>query len=121
MDARVISAFTRVFPRAVPAHDKSKLGRVLINEQCPNSLMLRRRRQRAVRSLRVRTPGTARGAFVRSSKNGVGRPSPRTHQPSILDARQAKTPSDGGPGAFGGGGPTAEVSWVRQSRRPRHP
>src|SRR5262245_33077052 len=110
MDARVISAFTRVFRRAMPAHDKSERGRVLINEQCPNSLMFRKRRQRAVRSLRVRTRGTARGAFVRSSKNGVGRPSPRAHQASILDARQAKTPSDGGPGAFGGSAPTAELS-----------
>ena len=52
----------------------------------------------------------ARGAFVQSSKKGVGRPSPRTHQPSILDARRVKTASDGGPGAFGGSGPAAERS-----------
>jgi hypothetical protein len=64
--------------------------------------------QRAARSLRVSTSGTARGAFVQSSKNGVGPPSPRTHQPSMLEARRAKTPSDGGPGAFGGSGPAAE-------------
>jgi hypothetical protein len=42
--------------------------------------------QRAARSLGVSTRGTARGAFVRSSKNGVGRLSPRTHQPRIFDA-----------------------------------
>lgn len=58
----------------------------------------------------VSTRGTARAVFVRSSKNGVGRPSPRTHQPSNLDAWRAKTPSHGGPGAFGGSGPTAERS-----------
>jgi hypothetical protein len=36
--------------------------------------------QREARSLGVSTCGTARGAFVPSSKNGVGRLSPRTHQ-----------------------------------------
>src|SRR5262249_60667449 len=63
--------------------------------------------QRAARSLRVSTRGTACGAFVRSSKNGDGRPSPSTHQPNIYDARRAKTPSDGGAGAYGGSRPTA--------------
>src|SRR6516165_2045289 len=78
----------------------------------PNSFMFRKdgTGQRAARSLRVSTRGTARGAFVRSSKNGVGRPSRRTRQPSILDARRAKTPNDGGSGAFGGSGPTADLS-----------
>src|SRR5262249_20433679 len=69
---------------------------------------------RLARSLRVSTRGTARGAFVRSSKSGDGRPSPSTHQPNIFDARRAKTPSDGGAGAFGGSGPTAERSEMRQ-------
>src|SRR5207245_11128738 len=58
--------------------------------------------QRAARSLCVSTRGTARGAFVRSSKNGVGRPSPRTHQRSIIDVRRPNYPSAGGPGGFGG-------------------
>jgi aminoglycoside 3-N-acetyltransferase I len=31
--------------------------------------------------------GTERGAFVRSSKNGFGRPSPRIHQPTTFVAR----------------------------------
>src|SRR5215475_684552 len=48
----------------------------------------------------------ARGALVRSSKSGDGRASPRTHQPNIVDARRAKTPNEGGAGAFGGSGPT---------------
>jgi hypothetical protein len=39
---------------------------------------------------------------VRSSKNGVGRPSPRNHQPRSLDARRAKRLSEGGAGALGG-------------------
>ena len=68
------------------------------------------RSQRAARSLRVSTRGTASGAFVRSSKSGDGLPSPSTHQPNIFDARRAKTPSDGGAGAFGGSAPTAERS-----------
>ena len=34
----------------------------------------------------------------------------RIHQPNIFNARLAKTPSDGGAGAFGGSGPTAERS-----------
>src|SRR5262249_59730018 len=76
---------------------------------------------RLARSLRVSTRGTARGAFVRSSKSGDGQPSPSTHQPNIFDARRAKTPSDGGAGAFGGRGPTAERSQMRQSRGARTP
>ena len=48
----------------------------------------------------------ARGAIVRSSKNGVGRPSPRTHQPSTMDARRAKTMSDGARSMVGGSGGT---------------
>jgi len=43
-------------------------------------------------------------------QNGVGLPSPRNHQPKILDARRTKTPSDGDAGAFGGSGPMAERS-----------
>lgn len=66
--------------------------------------------QSAARSLRVSTRGTAHGAFVRSSKNGVGRLSPSTHHPSNFDARRAKTPTDGGPGAVDGSGPMAELS-----------
>src|SRR5262249_60455199 len=73
--------------------------------------------QRAARSLRVSTRGTACGAFVQSSKNGDGRPSPSAHQPNIFDARRAKTPSDGGAGAFGGDGPTQEGSWRRHKGR----
>jgi hypothetical protein len=65
--------------------------------------------KRAARSLGVSTRGTQSGAFV-SSKNGVGRPSPRNHQPRILDARRAKMLSEGGAGAFGGSGPMAERS-----------
>jgi hypothetical protein len=60
----------------------------------------------------------ARGAPVRSSKNGVGRASPLTHQPSIFDVRQPKTRSDGGGGAFSGSSPTAERSKMRQSGAP---
>jgi len=66
--------------------------------------------QRAARSLRMSTHGTEHGAFVLSSKNGVGRASPRIHQPNIFDARRAKTPSEGGGAAVGGSGPTAERS-----------
>ena len=66
--------------------------------------------KRAARSLGVSTRGTQSGAFVSSAKNGVGRPSPRNHQPRILDARRAKTLSEGGAGAFGGSGPMAERS-----------
>src|SRR5262249_41823964 len=44
------------------------------------------------------------------TEQNKGRPSPSTHQPNIFDARRAKTPSDGGAGAFGGSGPTAERS-----------
>jgi hypothetical protein len=40
-------------------------------------------------------------------EDGVGRPSPRNHQPKILDARSAKMMSEGGAGAFG---PMAERS-----------
>jgi hypothetical protein len=70
------------------------------------------------RSLSLSARGTARGALVRSSKNGVGRPSPRTHQPSSFDARRAKSPTDGGGGAFGGSAPIAERSKIRQSGGP---
>jgi hypothetical protein len=56
--------------------------------------------------------GTARDAFVRSSKNGVGRLSPSSHQPRSFDARRAKTPADGGPGAFGGSGPIDHTLFV---------
>ncbi len=66
--------------------------------------------QRAARSLRVSTCGTEHGAFVLTSKNGLGRASPRIHQPSIFDARRTKTRSNGGAGAIGGSGPTAERS-----------
>src|SRR5215471_12625400 len=54
--------------------------------------------------------GTERGAFVRSSKNGFGRASPRIHQLTTFAARQAKTRSDGGGAAFDGSGPMAECS-----------
>jgi len=64
--------------------------------------------QRAARSPGVSTRGTEQG--VRSSKNGVGRASPRTHQPSSFDARRTKIPNDVGGGAVGGSGPTAERS-----------
>ncbi len=74
--------------------------------------------QNPARSLPVSRWGTARGALVRSSKNGVGRLSPRTHQSSIFEARRAKTPSDGGGGTSGGSGPTEERSKMRQSGGP---
>jgi len=64
--------------------------------------------QRAARSLRVSTRGTEHGAFVLSSKNGVGRASPRIHQPNIFDARRTEIPNDGGAGGVGESGPTAE-------------
>ena len=66
--------------------------------------------QRAARSLRVSTRGTEHGAFVLSSKNGVGRARPRIHQPNIFDARRTETPNDGGAVGVGGSGPTAEHS-----------
>ena len=66
--------------------------------------------QRAAPSLRASTRGTEHGAFVLSSKKGVGRASPRIHQLKIFVARRAKIPSEGGGAAFGGSGPTAERS-----------
>src|SRR6516165_10674743 len=54
--------------------------------------------------------GTERGAFVRSSKNGFGRASPRIHQPTTFVARQTKTRNDGGGAAFDGSDPMAERS-----------
>jgi hypothetical protein len=53
------------------------------------------RRDRAARSHGVSTRGTAQGAFVRSSKNGVGRLGPRIHQPSIFDARRNEIDAKG--------------------------
>src|SRR6516164_8280297 len=85
---------------------KDVLASLLVTDVQAHAL----RTQRAARSLRVSTRGTTRGAFERSSKSGDGRPRPSTHQPNIVDARRAKTPSDGGAGAFGGSGPTAERS-----------
>src|SRR5262249_8603191 len=66
--------------------------------------------QRAARSLRVSRRGAEHGAFVLSSKNGVGRARPRIHQPNIFDARRTETPNDGGAVGVGGSGPTAERS-----------
>ena len=66
--------------------------------------------QRAARSLRVSTRGAEHGAFVLSSKNGVGRARPRIHQPNIFDARQTETLNDGGAVGVDGSGPTAERS-----------
>jgi len=73
---------------------------------------------RAARSRFVSVCGAESGAFVKSSKNGVGQPSPRNHQPRSFDARRAKTASDGGGAAFGGRGPTAERSKMRHRGRP---
>jgi hypothetical protein len=78
----------------------------------------RTKRGQRPRSRSVSARGTARGVLVRTSKNGVGRASPRTHQPSSFDTRRAKSPTDGGGGAFGGSGPTAEPSNIRQSGGP---
>src|SRR5262249_52395754 len=69
--------------------------------------------QRAARSAGVSTRGTEQGAFVRLSKNGVGRASPRTHQPSSFVARRTKIPNEGGGGAVGGSGPAAARSSLR--------
>jgi hypothetical protein len=44
---------------------------------------------RGARSLGESIRGSEIGAFVRSSKNGFGRPSPRNHQPSNFDPRRA--------------------------------
>jgi hypothetical protein len=44
---------------------------------------------RVARSLGESIRGSEIGAFVRSSKNGFGRPSPRNHQPSNFDPRRA--------------------------------
>ncbi len=58
--------------------------------------------QRAARLLRLSTCGAESGAFVKSSKIGVRRPSPCNHQLKIRNARRAMPPRDGDSGAFGG-------------------
>jgi hypothetical protein len=50
------------------------------------------------------TRGGEIGPFVRSSKNGFGRPSPRAPQPSTFAARSAKMPSEARGGTFAGSG-----------------
>jgi hypothetical protein len=70
------------------------------------------------RSPGVRTRGTESGAFVSTSKNGFGRPSPRNHQLRSFDPRTANRPNEGGGGAFDGSGPAAERSKIRQSGGP---
>jgi hypothetical protein len=39
----------------------------------------------------VKRGGAARGAFARSSMNGIGWRSPCAHQPRIMDARRGET------------------------------
>ena len=73
---------------------------------------------RAARSSAVKRRGDESGAFVRSSKNGFGRLSPRNHQPSNFDPREAKSLNEGGGGAFEGSDPIAERSNIRQRGAP---
>jgi hypothetical protein len=49
---------------------------------------------RAARSLGVTTRGGESGTFVCASRNGFGRPSPRSHQPSSVGRRRATRPNE---------------------------
>ena len=89
--------------------------REVVARQRPISVLVR---DAHLQSARVESScGIERGAFVRSSKNGFGRASPRIHHPTTFIARRVKTRSDGG-GAFDGSGPMAECSKMRHSGRP---